>query len=420
MRHLLISLTCLLLLACDAPNQTPQDQPAVQQTTESENWRVVIELPGIELPVQLHLANDLSEAWFINGDERVVVPQISHSGDQLTLRFPAFNNTFELKRSGDNLQGSLTLVKRGYEQVMPVRAQRGNPLRFSQDLAPAINVTGRWETVFTGKDGKQTAAVGEFDQQGSRVLGTFLTATGDYRYLEGEVSGNQLLLSTFDGAHAFAFSAEANAEGELQGGFWSGTRSYESWTARRNFDAHLPDAYQLTYLKEGYETLAFSFPDLDGRTVSLADAKFLGKVVLVTLSGTWCPNCADEVAFLSGYYRENRGRGLEIITLLYEHFEDFELAARQGRLLQEEYGIEYDLLIAGVSDKTLAAETLPMLNHVLAFPTLIFIDRSGSVRRIHTGFSGPGTGVHYQQFVDGFNEQMEGLLAESSSHDPAD
>jgi peroxiredoxin len=419
MRPYLIALASLLLAACDAPQQPQQPvQPQSVSTTQqqqpgSETWRVVIELPGVELPVQLHLSNDLSEAWFINGEERVRVPQVTGTGDQVTLRFPSFNNTFELKRTSDNsLEGSLTLVKRGYEQVMPVRAERGNEQRFEQIGEPALNLTGRWETIFTDKDGKQTPAVGEFDQQGSRVVGTFLTATGDYRYLEGAVSGNLLWLSTFDGAHAYVFKAEANPAGELQGGFWSGTRSYETWTAKRNFEARLPDAYQLTFLKEGYDTLAFSFPNLSGQPVSLSDEQFRGKVVLVTLSGTWCPNCADEVAFLSDYYQRNRDRGLAIITLLYEHFEDFDRAAQQGRALREEHGIEYELLVAGVSDKTLAAETLPMLNHVLAFPTLIFIDRSGAVRRIHTGFSGPGTGSHYQQFVQEFNSHMEELLAE--------
>jgi hypothetical protein len=309
MRLFLISMLYLLLCACDAP---PQNQAAVQamtESTESETWRVVIELPGIELPVQLHLANDLSEAWFINGDERVMVPEISSDGDQVTLRFPAFNNTFELTRSGDRMSGTLTLVKLGYEQHMAVSAERANEQRFMESAEPAINVTGRWETVFTDEDGKLTHAVGEFDQQGERVFGTFLTPLGDYRYLEGIVSGQQLLLSTFDGAHAFAFSAEMDDQGELHGGFWSGTHWHETWVAKRNFDAKLPDAYELTYLKEGYDTLEFSFPDLDGQLVSLGDEQFKDKVVLVTLSGTWCPNCADEVAFLSGYYRENHDRG---------------------------------------------------------------------------------------------------------------
>lgn len=135
-------------------------------------------------------------------------------------------------------------------------------------------------------------------------------------------------------------------------------------------------------------------------------------MLLVTLSGTWCPNCADEVAFLSKYYRENQGRGLEIITLLYEHYEDFERAADRGEALREQYGIGYDVLVAGVSDKTLAAETLPMLNRVLAFPTMIFIGRSGRVRRIHTGFSGPGTGAYYAEFVEDFRRFVDELLAE--------
>lgn len=412
MRLITMVLISLALLACDAPQPAQPHENPVAEAGSSETWRLVIELPGIELPVQLHLADDHREAWFSNGSERVMVPEIHAEGQQLTLRFPAFNNTFELTRSGDRMSGTLTLVKRGYVQVMPVVAKRGDEQRFVSKTAPVINVTGRWETVFTDSAGKQTQAVGEFDQQGSRVVGTFLTPTGDYRYLEGSVSGSQLLLSTFDGAHAFAFSANLNAAGELEGGFWSGTRSYESWVAKRNFDARLPDAYSLTYLKEGYDRLAFSFPDLDGNPVSLDDSRFKGKVVLVTLSGSWCPNCADEVAFLSGYYRNNHQRGLEIVTLLYEHFEDFERAAQQGKRLRDEFDVGYELLIAGLSDKTLAAETLPMLNHVLAFPTTIFIDRSGVVRSIHTGFSGPGTGSYYTQFVEQFNQQMDELLAE--------
>ncbi|HET6565413.1 MAG TPA: TlpA disulfide reductase family protein [Xanthomonadales bacterium] len=412
MRLFLIMLVSLLLAACDAPPAVQSASQSPAAVSDSQQWRIVIELPGIELPVQLHLADDLSEAWFINGSERVVVPEITSAGDQLTLRFPAFNNTFVLQQSGDRMDGTLTLVKRGYEQVMPVSAERGVEQRFIVKAEPEINVTGRWETVFTDAAGKQTQAVGEFDQQGDRVMGTFLTPTGDYRYLEGNVSGRQLLLSTFDGAHVFAFMADLDEQDELAGGFWSGTKSYETWVARKNFDAKLPDAYSLTYLKEGYDRLAFSFPDLDGSPVSLDDPRYQGKVVLVTLSGTWCPNCADEVAFLSEYYRENRERGLEIVTLLYEHFEDFERAAQQGKLLREEFDVGYDLLVAGLSDKTLAAETLPMLNHVLAFPTTIFIDRTGVVRRIHTGFSGPGTGSYYKKFVEEFNQQMDELLAE--------
>jgi len=240
---------------------------------------------------------------------------------------------------------------------------------------------------------------------------------GDYRYLAGVVDGDMMRLSTFDGAHAFVFYARMQADGSLEGDFWSGTRWHESWTAYRNFDAKLPDAYSLTYLKDGYDRVDFSFPDLNGNPVALSDEKYRDKVVLVTLSGSWCPNCADEVDFLSGYFQKNRDRGLEIITLLYERFDAFEPAVRQGKALKAKYGADYDFLIAGISDKVQAAETLPMLSSIVAFPTMIFIDRKGVVRKIHTGFSGPGTGQHYMQFVNEFTALMDELLEESLNAD---
>ena len=104
--------------------------------------------------------------------------------------------------------------------------------------------------------------------------------------------------------------------------------------------------------------------------------------------------------------------------LLYEHFEDFETAARQGRALRDKHAIEFDVLVAGSSDKARAAETLPMLNHVLAFPTLIFIDRSGGVRKIHTGFAGPGTGQHFIEFKQEFAAVVEELLNEDATTGP--
>lgn len=380
------------------------------------DWRLLIHLGDTDLPVHLRLEED--RAWFGNGIERVEVPEIRRDGDTWILRFPAFNNTLTLRRVAARLEGSLTLVKRGYEQVMPVSGAPATGFRFIDGARPAVDVTGRWAVQFIEADGEPTQAVGEFDQQGANVTGTFLTPTGDHRFLAGEVDGARMYLSTFDGAHAFVFQARVLPEGDLEGEFWSGTRWHQRWTARRDFEARLPDPYSLTHIREGYAGLAFSFPDLNGQPVSLVDEKYRGKVVLVTLSGTWCPNCADEMAFLSGYFRENHHRGLEIITLLYEHFEDFERAATQGRALVREHDIAFDVLVAGLSDKTLAAETLPMLNAVLAYPTMIFIDRRGAVRGIHTGFTGPGTGQHYLDFVEDFRARMDALLAEPARPEP--
>lgn len=410
-RAALALLVAFALGACERQADPVAEAP--QEAWNGEDWRVEIQLqPDVVLPVGLHIARNGEDAWFSNGAERVEVGEVSIEGNRYRLRFPAFNNTLELTRDGDRLSGTLTLVKRGYEQHLPVRAEPHPGYRFSPQPQAEVDVTGRWEVIFTDDEGNEGAAIGEFDQQGSSLAGTFLTPTGDYRYLEGEVDGRTLRLSTFDGAHAYVFTAVMDEFGALEGDFWSGDRWHEGWKARRNFDAELPDAYTLTHLNPGYETVEFTFPDLQGEPVSLSDPKYDGKVVLVTLAGTWCPNCADEAEFLSGYYRENHHRGLEIVTLLFEHVTDFDKAATLGRELVKKHDIGFDVLVAGYSDKADAAEALPMLDHVLAYPTMIFIDRAGKVREIHTGFSGPGTGGHYLEFVREFTALMDELLGE--------
>ncbi len=408
MRQILPLTLVFLLVAC-SDKDTSIELSAQQNPVTA--WRLSIQLPEVELPVQLLLAGNDEQAWLINGLEKIKVPEVSRQGNDWRLYFPVFNNTLLLHQDGDRLQGSLQLVKRGSEQLMQVSGEPEPGYRFLTEAKSESEFTGRWQVKFEDDEGKESHAVAEFDQQGSKLVGTFLTPLGDYRYLAGEVDGNTLCLSTFDGAHAFVFTAQMQANGDLRGDFWSGTCWHESWTAQRNFDAQLPDAYSLTFLKPGYSGLEFTFPDLNGKPVSLTDDKYQDKVVLVSLAGTWCPNCADEAEFLSNYYRENHGRGLEIITLLYEHTEAFKPAVKLGNALRVKHHIDYDLLIAGTSDKALAAKTLPMLNAVLAFPTLIFIDRKGDIRKIHTGFSGPGTGQHYLQFIAEFELLMDDLLA---------
>ena len=166
-----------------------------------------------------------------------------------------------------------------------------------------------------------------------------------------------------------------------------------------------------TDMKDPAVKLQFTFPDLDGKPVSLSDPRFQGKVVIVTLAGSWCPNCHDEAAFLAQLYREHRAQGLEIVSLMFEHFGDFTQAANATRRFRKSTGIDYVTLIAGTSDRDEAAKALPQLTGVFAFPTTIWVDRAGVVRKIHAGFSGPATGAHYTELTREFTEFTLGLLA---------
>jgi peroxiredoxin len=379
-------------------------------------YRVVLTLPGGELPFGLDLEPEgtTTVGYLVNGKERLKLDEVTVAGAHLEIRMPGYENRLIADAKDDELQGEVVLDKLGgKQQHIPLHAQRGREFRFFESAATDnADVSGRWAVSFTEEGGKPEVAVGEFTQSHDVVGGTFLTDTGDHRFLAGQMRGNELYLSTFDGAHAFLYTAKVS-DGALTGDFWSGTAYHERWTAKRDANAALPDAYTLTAMRLGVKHFDFAFPDLAGNTITSKDQAFQGKVLIVALAGSWCPNCHDEAALLEPLYREYRARGLEIVSLMFEHFGDFPHAAQATQRFRQHYGIEYTTLIAGISDKDEAAKKLPMLDHVYAFPTTIFIDRKGGVRKIHTGFSGPATGDHYTRFVDEVKTTLDQLLAET-------
>ena len=200
----------------------------------------------------------------------------------------------------------------------------------------------------------------------------------------------------------------------MEGMYYSGNHWKEPFIAKRNENFELPDEDELTFLKDGYDQVAFSFPDASGTMVSLQDKRFKDKVVVVQIMGTWCPNCLDETRFYSEYYKSNKDKDIEFIALAFEYVKTPEAAYKNIKRLKKWVGIEYPVLLAqyGSTSKTKAQEKLPMLNHVLSYPTTIFIDKSGKVRKIHTGFNGPATGKKFTEFKVEFNSFIEALLEE--------
>ncbi|MEA3173676.1 MAG: hypothetical protein QOF42_1087 [Gammaproteobacteria bacterium] len=381
-------------------------------------YRAVLTLPNGELPFGLELVKEGSDTvgYLLNGKERLKLSEVKINGSHVEIAMPGYENRLTAEASGGQLSGEVFLDKlNAKNQHIPLKAQLGPTYRFFESSASDnADVSGRWAVTFVEKEGaKPEVAVGEFSQSHDVVTGTFLTDTGDHRYLVGQVKGDELYLSTFDGAHAFLYKAKVTPEGGLSGDYWSGLANHETWTGKRDDKAALPDAYALTALRASTKQFDFSFPDLAGNTVSSKDPKFKGKVLIVTLAGSWCPNCHDEAMFLSPLYQANRGKGLEIVALMFEHFGDFPHAVAATQRFRQHYDIQYTTLIAGISDKDDAAKKLPSLERVYAFPTTIFIDRKGNVRKIHTGYSGPATGEHYTQFVAEVQATLDQLLAES-------
>ncbi|CAL2063644.1 TlpA disulfide reductase family protein [Tenacibaculum sp. 190524A05c] len=346
-----------------------------------------------------------------NADEVIKVHEISYQNDSVKIQLPYFEGYITAKISKDEIKGNF--IKPSLNRTVPFVAKPNLP-RFENTSEATQNITGNWETVFSpDSEEDKYIAKGIFKQNKNKVVGTFRTTTGDYRYLEGIMNGDSLQLSTFDGAHAFLFTAKAT-DSTLNGFFYSGNHWKEPFTAKLNNAYELPGAESLTYLREGYDKIEFSFPNEKGELISLEDNRFKDKVTVVQIMGTWCPNCLDESKYYAEYYNNHKSKDLEFVALAFEVAKTKEEGFQLIKRLKEQTGINYPVLLAQYrsSSKIDAQKKLPMLNHVLSYPTSIFIDKKGKVRKIHTGFNGPATGVKYTEFKQNFESFITKLLEE--------
>lgn len=383
-------------------------------------WQAAIERPdGQQIVFNFETKDSAGKTvlYVMNGSERLFVDSIVLKDDSVFIELPFFESGFRTKLiAGNILQGTWIKNFGSIVQILPFSAKLNEPQRFLATAPPAANITGRWSAGFVGKNNKLSTLVGEFNQQGAHLTGTFLDPTGDYRYLEGIVNGDSLKLSGFDGGHAFLFTAKIdNGSNITSGKFYSGASGVQNWSATKNDTATILDGYSATTLNAAAGKLNFSFPDVQtGKNVSIADKKYAGKVVVLQILGSWCPNCMDETEFLSDYYRKNQQKGVEIIGLAYERTTDFKSSQKSLQPFQKRFTIQYPVLVTGVavSDSLRAQKTLPQLGKIAAFPTTIFINKKGEISKVHTGYNGPATGVHYEAYKKEFNELIEKLLAE--------
>ena len=403
MKHYLLVISILFLFSCK--KETPK-------RLQKGIYRATLKVQdNQELPFIFEVKNDSLLSIF-NADEIITVDEITYKNDSVRIQTPVFEGYIIAKIEDTIIKGSF--IKPSLDRIVPFEASKSSN-RFSVKNASVTNITGNWETFFSkNSETESYIAKGSFHQKGDKVTGTFRTTTGDYRYLEGVVDGDSLKLSTFDGAHAFLFNAKIT-DSTMNGFFYSGNHWKEHFTARLNNEFELPNEENLTFIKTGYEDFDFSFPDTRGRVVSLRDKQFRNKPVIIQIMGTWCPNCLDESKFLVNYLKENQDKNIAAIAIAFEVAKTREIAYERIKRLTKKIGIEYPVLLAqfgNLADKKLAQQKLPMLNHLISYPTTIFIDKKGKVRKIHTGFNGPATGEKYVEFKKEFKDFMKLLASE--------
>ena len=167
----------------------------------------------------------------------------------------------------------------------------------------------------------------------------------------------------------------------------------------------------LTHVKDPQKPFRFSGIDESGKVVDQSSPMFKGKAVIVDIFGTWCPNCHDEAPLLEQLYRKYQSQGLVIVGLAYEYVDDNARNLRQTAIYRDKFRITFPLLLAGTTDQGQIEKSLPQLVNFGAYPTTIFLDRSGRVHAIHAGFAGPATGEKYQEVQQHMDQLVREIVA---------
>lgn len=388
-------------------------------------WRATVKNPSGETVaftlevaaisgIRLSAGSTAVTGALVNGDDRVVSTDGSFDGQTLTLRYDFYDAVLNAKLDEDQLRG--TFVRQWEKQTLTRELNASRTPREVSLPAPTVDLTGDW-LLRVGEGAQQRLWRAAFRTTNGLATGTIISVSGDWGSMTGTFTKDHALtLNRFDGINSRIFKATLQADGTLAGfvdlGLLDPTRKVvaERITDRnQSLVANLPDPNTHTRMSNAGEPFRFSFPDLDGKVVAWDDARFKNKVVIVSITGTWCPTCHEETPFLQELYARYRAQGLEVVALAFEYTGDIARDQKQVRIFAQRHKVQYPMLLAGSTED--APKKLSQLVNFGAYPTAIFIGRDGLVKRVHAGFEGKATGERSTQLKAEIEALVKDLLS---------
>ena len=389
----------VLLSGCNA---SMTDQSSV---TRKGFYEIVFDLGEVQCPTRWEISED--GITIINAEERIEVSEYRLSGDSASFSLPVFGTTVDFYfTTQDSLRGFFrNQYRKGEYKVAFVgyKSKKITPSQKEPNIQSTYDVT-------MDKNEEAYKAIGILNSSHGRVTGTFLTETGDYRFLEGKkTSEDEFYLSCFDGSHLFYFSAAMEGD-SITGKFYSGNHWNTTWNGVKDKSVSLVDPDSLTYLNRGETSVQFMGVDMNEDTTEFNSMDF-NQVSIIQILGTWCPNCMDETRYYSELAAKY-GNQLNIIGLAFERPSDLSTQLENITLYQKELNVYYPVYLSGSASKSEASAMFSELNGISSFPTTLFIDKKGMVRKIHTGFYGPSTGDYYTDYVKETELFLDELIKE--------
>ena len=400
--HFRVGLVGMVLLLSAGAVHATQDEQGLAGRWDAQ---VVVRDVAIPFPFEIVVTDSMLEGSFLNGDLKITSTASRFENGTLTLRFEQYAAQLDATYTDGVLEGQYV---RGSRAPYPFRATRATPTSAAHVDAPSI--AGVWRIATTSSKGEKAWRF-IVRQDGADVSGAILRVDGDTGNLTGSYRDGTFVMSHFSGARPLRMEVTLESDGSLtlvrsRGETLVAVRE-DSAEARAMAEPTDPATH--TTVKDLSEPFRFAFPDLDGKLVTNEDARFAGKVVLVNIGGSWCPNCHDEAPFLAKLYETCKDRGLEIVGLSFEQADQLENPTRL-RAFIDRYQLGYTFLLAGEPDQL--TEKLPQGVNLNTFPTTFLVGRDGLVKGVHAGFPSPGSGAFYTEAIEAMTAEVERLLAE--------
>jgi len=366
----------------------------------------------IQVSASLAKKNPKAPITIYNGKEVYQLSVKKRIGDTIIYQFPAQDAEWRLAFAHDLSEARGWWVN--YNKKVPVRYPihlQNGILKQPEPASSQLNISGKWRVVFNPGTTNEEVLVGVFEQKiGNFVTGSFLSETGDYRYLNGYVVGNAIHLQTYTGYWAFVVDATLQSADQMLGNFYSGASYNASFAAYRDSTVQLRDESSLTYLIKRDEPVVLKeLIKMNGRKETI-DFSSQNKLTLIQIMGTWCPNCLDETQLLKELQASYGSKGLNVLALAFEVGSDTKKQRTRLKNWIKSMNVTYPVYLAGSSSKDTASARFPMLNGIMSFPTALLVDQQGKIIAIHTGFSGPATGDAYLDLVKKYKQEIESAL----------
>lgn len=395
MRFLIFLSVSFFVVTCSSKTTTPS--PGY--------YTLVFNTDNGNIPIRLNI-NDSTGWQIINADEVIQLDSVILRNDSFFVKLPLFDSSIKGTWRKDSLVGEWTDHSRK-DYSIPFTATIETPATCSSSVE-VLN----YDIVFSPEDTTSSSkGIAVLQQHGTCVTGTVLTETGDYRFLQGELNGDSLWLSAFDGTHLFYLTGRLVGDSIIGGVFLSGKHWKEPWSAHKSARNTLRDPASITSLREGRQP-EFTVHNSLGQMIRFDSTTWKNHVSIVQIMGSWCPNCTDESRFLKTLFDEHTTKGLRIIPVAFERGDDTIAACARVQKQFTQLGLSYPFYYGGQASKTAALNTFNFLDEVHSFPTTLFIDRAGKIRKVFTGFYGPGTGEEYTRHTSAISAFVDSLITE--------